>query len=686
MASQDNLLSKLADLVAGFDDASWEALASKGLLRRARKEIEKGLAIEVIGETESALEINVPPFVVSIPASGPAKATCSCPAPGVCQHILCAGLHLQSHIRSSGERKVHATEDSIRKELSLLGLDRIKAWAGGAEYRSGVSLFEKNTLPPIIEYQETVVVRLMPSGIEVRFVPGGGLDSMILPKSQGARAGVASLLALRKSLGLEIPVVATQQSLVEVGGTPRTQKEILASAQTVLEDAIMVGLSHASPTVVERLVTLAVSAQGANLPRVSLALKAVSDEVRSILQRDARADESRLFIMAARVYALMDAISSGPETPRMELAGMHRGQYVDVPEIDLSGVGAYTWKTGSGYAGLTVLFWSNQTREFLSWSEARPATQQFDPRQRFYAEGPWDGAQSPRQVASSNLKLRNARRTAAGRLSGSTKTSALVLSETAPQSLEFGERLFASWEVLRRHLVQKQPLGFLESNPLDLIGVLEPSAFGPRSFDEITQTFTWEVYDQLGQALTLSLPFRDWSKDAIRVLEGLTPPNDVRWRLMARLALRDDSLSVEPISILRPEDKKSPVFQLGFDLLPKQSPKSTTNVNGTSEEEASLQEEGSEVEESSVPTRTYLHGILAELNRRLQTIAEAGCQGGFEAHRDWFVGSYREVHDAGLTCLSGALESLSKPSSIPRSVLRARFLNFLHAQATARLT
>ena len=46
MAGKNNLLNKLAALVAAFDDASWEALASKGLLRRARKDIEKGLEIK----------------------------------------------------------------------------------------------------------------------------------------------------------------------------------------------------------------------------------------------------------------------------------------------------------------------------------------------------------------------------------------------------------------------------------------------------------------------------------------------------------------------------------------------------------------------------------------------------------------------------------------------------------------
>ena len=91
---------------------------------------------------------------------------------------------------------------------------------------------------------------------------------MILPKPHGKRAGVAAILALRKSLGFEVPEAVAQQSLVDLGGTPRTKKEILDSACSVLEDAVAVGLSHVSEVLSDRLVTLAVSAQGARMPRV----------------------------------------------------------------------------------------------------------------------------------------------------------------------------------------------------------------------------------------------------------------------------------------------------------------------------------------------------------------------------------------------------------------------------------
>jgi hypothetical protein len=456
-----------------------------------------------------------------------------------------------------------------------------------------------------------------------------------------------------------------------------------------LEDAVSVGLSHASDVLADRLVTLAVSAQGAQLPRVALALKTVADEVRSILRREARADEARLLVVMARVYALMDAIRAGGDNQTIELTGTARGQYVEVPEIELSGVGAYTWVSGSGYIGLTVLFWSAQTREFLSWSYARPEIQRADARQRFYGEGPWEGTQSPQQVAASQLKLRGARRTANGRLSGSSKTTALVLSPVDPPALDFGERLFSSWELLRRYVSGNQPLGLREPNPLGLIAVLQPRAFGERSFDPIQQTFSWEVYDYLGQPLTLSLPFRDWTKESIRMLEELSPGQEVSWKFVVRLAAEGGHLTVEPISLLRSENKEHPVFQLAFDSLPRgtgsASARETAEAHLDEEESMTAEEDNVGAVEPGTPTRGTLYGVISELNRRLEAIAETGVQNGLATDRDWFAKSQREVHGFGLTALARSFDSLSHSPTASSAVLRIRYLTHLHSQAVGHL-
>ena len=682
------ILNRLSSLLAGFDDASWEALASKGLLRRARKDLEKGLEIEIRGESGDALEIAVATFIVSMPVAGPASATCSCPAPGICQHILAAGLYLQSQSGNIAKQKATTSPDSVRDEILLLTTERLKTWIGATEYRKALALLEKNTSPTVIEYTDVVMVRLIPSTIEVRFVPGGGLDGMILPKQHGKRAGVAAILALRRSFGFDIPTPIAQQVLVEVTGTPRTRKEILDSACSVLEDAVAVGLSHASEMLGNRLTTLAVSAQGAQMPRVALALKTVADEVESILQREARADEARLLLVIARVYALMDAIRSGGDDSRSELAGTSRGQYIEVPEIELSGVGAYTWQTGSGYIGLTLIFWAHQSSEFLTWSYARPEIERSDARQRFYGEGPWEGSQSPKQVSTAKLKLRHARRTANGRLSSSTRTSALVLSPVQPETLEFGERLFTLWYELDRYVASKRPLGLREPNPLNFIVVLQPHQFGERAFDPISQTFRWEVLDATGRSLTMTLPFRDWTKESISILERLSPPSESQgWRFVVKVS-PEDELSVEPISILRAENTESPIFHLAFDSLPQPagvaSSDSARNADAPADDQAE-ETDATAMVESTSPAGSSLRNVLTEINSRLEAIGESGMQTGMAAHREWFAGSAGEVFNFGFTPVARVLDALSKPSFSPSAILKARYLTHLYSQATDHL-
>jgi hypothetical protein len=224
---------------------------------------------------------------------------------------------------------------------------------------------------------------------------------------------------------------------------------------------------------------------------------------------------------------------------------------------------------------------------------------------------------------------------------------------------------------------------------LDLIVVLQPCAFGDRSFDPITQTFTWVIYDELDQALTLTLPFRDWTKESIRVLEQLSPPKESSWRFVVRLSHLDDELLVEPISILRDENTQNPVFQLAFDSVSQQ----TGTIASQSGSDSWLDDEGFqpddesvEVVEAELPGRASLTKVINELNRRLEATAETGIRNGLAAHRDWFAQSHREVHSFGLTTLARALESLSSQTSVSSGVLlKTRFLTHLHSQATARL-
>src|SRR4051812_28009915 len=68
-----------------------EALANRGLLRRAQKDYERG-EVGAFEMSAAGLIVTVSGQRVTLVESGPAKAACTCPAPSVCQHILAACL------------------------------------------------------------------------------------------------------------------------------------------------------------------------------------------------------------------------------------------------------------------------------------------------------------------------------------------------------------------------------------------------------------------------------------------------------------------------------------------------------------------------------------------------------------------------------------------------------------------
>jgi hypothetical protein len=256
--------------------------------------------------------------------------------------------------------------------------------------------------------------------------------------------------------------------------------------------------------------------------------------------------------------------------------------------------------------------------------------------------------------------------------------------------LDFDDRGFTSWTRLAAYVASKQPLGLREPNPLDMIVVVEPTHFGNRSFDPISQTFHWETYDVTNELLTLSLPFRDWNQQSIRTLEELSPLEGSRWRLIVRLVYEDEEFSVEPISILRPDEKATPVFQLAFDSFGDEQNKglasvSTSNDAPDLEDIESSEDELTVVSEESVPSRVALGRVLTELNSRLIAIAETGAQKGLATHRQWFTQSTSETYSLGLTVLAKSLSALAHDDSTAAVVLRTRYLTYLHAQATPHL-
>ena len=452
------------------------ALANRGLLRRAAKDLEREPPT-VVAEDAAALTLAfaTDACTVTLTEAGAQAARCTCPAGGVCRHILAGILFVQAGASAAeapdlpeeaagpaapvapeaGPRPPAAAAPAPGAAAAAVSPAALKAWAGRTVYRQGES--DLATSPALAVEETPALLTLgLESGETVYWPAGGDLAATICSCGQPApcRHRVAAILAYQaRRAGVEVAAPAT---LPEVSAaTADARGALLAGVAVAVEDLVAAGLTRLGAPAEGHLRTLAVSAHSLDLPRLEHLLRALADHVAWQLRRDVRADAAGLLAAAAQVYALAAALAAaGPQPPRA-LAGTHRDAYAPLGPIEVVGLGAQAWRTRSGYAGLSVFFWEPAARRRLVWSDSRPAFYngvRFDPAERYRAPGAWEDSAPPDLVAGSRLRLTGARRTPGGRLSAHPGTRVTVLGPADLAACDLTGLAFADWRALAEYL------------------------------------------------------------------------------------------------------------------------------------------------------------------------------------------------------------------------------------------
>lgn len=614
-----------------------EAMANKGLVRRAQKDLERG-EVGPFTLGDAGLRVDVSGRSVTLVEAGPAQARCTCPAPGVCQHILAACLKLMAEPAAtpSGEAQAEWLALTEADLLSTYGLPVMRA----------ASRLERGHPVQIERAGGVLTVRFTTLNAEVLALPGVGLGGIIVsggkPGHQ-AEMAAAAVLAVRREAG--IPWAPPQ--LEAAANAPVRADAVLQAASEVLEEGVAAGLARISPGWVERLEAVALSAQAASLHRLGLGLQRVATLADDWRQRRPQADSSQLFGEMAVVYALAHA---SPEFA----GGAARESYFEVGNLSLTGVAAWPWRTPSGYEGLTVLFWDETNGEWNTWSEARPRAFAggFSAVARLTQPGPWEGAASPASLAASRFRLMQAKRNRWGRLSSSAQSHAVV---TGPSDLS-ALPCCRDWESVN---VTPSP-GLRDRDPRRAYRILAPATWERRAFDPIAQALVWRLRDDNGRALEMRLVFDELAKPAIERLEALGDHDLVGAHLLGRCVARTEGLHVHPLALLR-DGASTPLFF--HDSAPAPS--------GPRPPSPSADPEDIEFDDSVVPPSPSSQIVLRILSA-LEWLAESGCQ----AHLPDLA---RQLDDlvrltAPIPRLSQSLAALAPRSGLPRRLLQTRWM------------
>jgi hypothetical protein len=675
MAEVHPFLRKLRGLLKSVDDEALASLANKGLLRRAQKDLESSPPA-VVAVEESRVQVQVAEATVDA-VELLAKCTCSCPATGICRHILSALLYLRDSpelsacdgpaqstlfdeepcgaAAQSAAAPIDAPAPSPAEVLANLSDEELQKWAGKALVRKALKILAAD-LPVEIEAAASLVVRFPTRNITCRWIPSGGLLSMICScqAENVCEHVVTAVLAYQASLGKR-KIALQEAALTESGGAPRCRADVLASVGTVLREMVSLGLARLSTATAQRLTTLAVSAHGVDLPRLERMLKSLADEVQLALRRDAQSSSANLLLQAARVEALRTALV---KSAAAVLVGQHRTQYHDVGQITLTGLGAQRWRSKGGYQGVTVYFWDESRKNWATWSESRPVTQPgFDPAGRFRSDGPWDGCTSPQVAAESVLRLSLAWRNPQGRISGRAATRALVVGKSRPRDIP----AITAWPELAERAKRLFGGGLGDRNENLEIVLLAPKSWGPGCYDTLRQELVRPLMDEKDRCLQLWLPFTPENEAGVELLERHDPAET--YGLLGALRLVAGQVCVQPISLYvedrmvhltLPEVKAAP----GAKSAAKAAPGGTPKPEPEGEEELVAGEEEDVAPQAAVTTP--LGRILVAVQAELEALVE----GGIAARRnsDMLQSAARRLEVLGLTAcarpLAGMLRAL----------------------------
>ncbi len=596
--------------LAAFDDDALAALANKGLVRRARKDLETSQPANLDADGER-LQMEVGDGVVRL-ALPPAQSTCNCPAGGICRHILSALIFVRESAPAEAtdappSEPTQATGDDI---LAITD-EELTKWAGkplAAKASKALAL----GLTAEFELASALIIRFPSRNVQCRWMPGAGLAGMVCScHATGAcEHKVAAVLAFQASRGARD--LAGSESLMREESTdaPRTREEILASVGHVLTSLVATGSSRLSRATAERLRTLAVSAHGVDLPRLERSLNTLADEVELSLARNAQSDSARLLSVAARLEALRHALQV---RPTHALVGEHRTSYEAVGELTLIGLGARRWRARSGFAGLTLYFWDVSARSWSTWTDARPTTvSDFDPQIRYDGEGPWSGIDSPSFASRQSIRLSNAWRNRNGRFSGRPSTLGFATGPSDPSQAPLLDR----WSDLVSRAVRLFGGGLGDRDEREAIVLIAPKVWLPGQFDEVRQELVRLVVDGEGRMLPLVLPNTPETEGAIRLLETLDPAQ--AQTVLGQLRLEAGRLVVEPIAV----HAGTKTLNLTLD-----SDKAQTAIRPASGSVfPSAPEESEEVDEEfdAGDSSTALGQLLGQLALRLEGIGAGG--------------------------------------------------------------
>lgn len=544
--------------LAEIGDEYLIGLTNKGIVKRAYKDKETAPVKILKTEEEASLQVDGETVILRIPLG---ESMCSCPSRSICKHIILGVLVLkeQAEADSPGQNALddgpalsgeaappEAGKDpasgiqKLREEINafpekelckVMGARRISQFLQKAKGNIRPEIRESSVFTLQIPGEATTVKLLSP--LEYSSCTCHKKD-LCIHKAEAIfwcklKAGVLSLKNLEESQKKDTPLDTEQ-----IRSAANQMKEYL-------EELMATGLSRISPDVTDSLERFAILSHNTGLPNLEKAFRSLVIYYESYLNRQASFRTIDLMRALCGLYGRVTALSETEDPALLEKeTGEFRAEYVPVGDLTLLGITMEHFDDAAGYEGETVYFLEADTKEWYTYTLARPVF--YDTKRKWgkpqKSEAPWGLNLFLEKLIGLELRLKDARCDTRKRLSSSKETRGEILGAMDP-----GHRALSAWYYEDFGKLFADQIPHRVGDPV----FLQPSFCDRAVFSKTEQSLSMTLYDGQKREVILELAYSKEDAGSIRYLERIR--EDAPPCFIGKVFLRDGRIRLVPIDV-----------------------------------------------------------------------------------------------------------------------------------------
>ncbi|WFD09719.1 hypothetical protein [Tepidibacter hydrothermalis] len=552
MDSKYNFIGKFKNFIDSCDEVYLIDAANKGLYKRALKEIDKGIEVDV--------EFQDNKVICKLSDETTCELTdeilnykCRCSSRSICKHVLISILYIKQNIDSIFGQEIvpEGNEDEQPKDFSWVlnySIEDIKKEMSSKNFKD--IIFRLNFGRDIeIKEENFLVVDFKDSNIRVRFTQNSSIDKSTCTCKKKEfcvhRAEAIICYKLYKNI-LDMNDI---NEAVDV----KISKEALDEVKNLIEEITILGLAKIPESIINRIEATAVLCHSADLPRLEKLLRSLSSHLIKYFNKQASFSKRAVIKLMTRIYIIAQTIlKCNSKALCQDLIGEHKTSYTEISLIELVGMGAKAWKSDSGYEGITYYFFNEKRKLWMTFTSMKPnyyEGSKIDIDYMYRSSCPWNLDALMKDVCRMKIKFNNCKINRNYRISSSSEISGDIIGKTDINKMDFKDKLYDDWELMIEKLKDGFKYKLIEKDENFNIVLVKISSWGKSDFDNINQIFRIPIHDKNNNEIFITVRFDHNTKSVIRKLEKLEKDDMLGNMILGKVYRIDSEYVVDPITM-----------------------------------------------------------------------------------------------------------------------------------------